>query len=176
MDSVDMNLSKSWEKVEDRGAWRAAAPGVTKSQTWLSDWTITFYTVENFINLSTRLNILCETHTHTHTHTHVNKVFLFINTHINMSVYLTVIMSFLHRVKKPVHTHHYITDKKHFSIYLGSESVVSLETAHFTVQNGPSLPGERFPWLPLHHVSATTVYHASSHKWPYSGPGNIAEK
>ena len=39
-DSVDMNLSKLWEIVEDRGAWRAAEHGVAKSQTWLSDWTI----------------------------------------------------------------------------------------------------------------------------------------
>ena len=32
-DSIDMNLSKLWEIVEDRGAWRAAVHGVIKSQT-----------------------------------------------------------------------------------------------------------------------------------------------
>ena len=32
-----MNLSKFWEMVEDRGVWRAAAHGVVKSQTRLSD-------------------------------------------------------------------------------------------------------------------------------------------
>ena len=32
-DSMDMNLSKLWEIVKDRGAWRAAVYGVTKSQT-----------------------------------------------------------------------------------------------------------------------------------------------
>ena len=32
-DSVDMNLSKLQEIVEDRGAWCAAVHGVTKSQT-----------------------------------------------------------------------------------------------------------------------------------------------
>ena len=32
-DSTDMNLSKLWETVEDRGAWHAAVYGVTKSQT-----------------------------------------------------------------------------------------------------------------------------------------------
>ena len=31
-DSVDMNLSKLWEIVEDRGAWHAAVHGVSKSQ------------------------------------------------------------------------------------------------------------------------------------------------
>ena len=38
-DSMDMNLSKLWEIVEDRGAWHAAVHGVAKSQTQLSDWT-----------------------------------------------------------------------------------------------------------------------------------------
>ena len=38
-DSVDMNLSKLQEVVEDRGAWRAAVHGVTKSWTRHSDWT-----------------------------------------------------------------------------------------------------------------------------------------
>ena len=32
-DSMDMNLSKLWEIVEDRGAWHATIHGVTKSQT-----------------------------------------------------------------------------------------------------------------------------------------------
>ena len=32
-DSVDVNLSKLWETVEDRGAWCAAVYGVIKSWT-----------------------------------------------------------------------------------------------------------------------------------------------
>ena len=41
-DSVDMNLSKVWDILKDREAWRAAVHGgggvgVTKSQTQLSD-------------------------------------------------------------------------------------------------------------------------------------------
>ena len=40
-DSMDMSLSKLWEMVKDREAWRTAVHGVVKSQTWLSDWTIT---------------------------------------------------------------------------------------------------------------------------------------
>ena len=36
-DSMDVSVSKLWEMVKDREAWRAAVHGVTKSQTQLRD-------------------------------------------------------------------------------------------------------------------------------------------
>ena len=36
-DSMDMSLSKLWETVKDRQAWRAAVHGGAKSWTRLSD-------------------------------------------------------------------------------------------------------------------------------------------
>ena len=41
IDLMDMSLSKLQEIVKDRGDWHAGVPGVTKSQTRLSDWKTT---------------------------------------------------------------------------------------------------------------------------------------
>ena len=46
IDTMDMSLSKLWERVEDRGAWHAAVHGVAKSQTRLSNWTTITTTTE----------------------------------------------------------------------------------------------------------------------------------
>ena len=39
INSVDMNLSKLWEIVEERGTWHGGVHWVTKSWPWLRDWT-----------------------------------------------------------------------------------------------------------------------------------------
>ena len=38
---MNMSVSKFWEMLKDREAWCAAAHGVAKSQTWLSDYITT---------------------------------------------------------------------------------------------------------------------------------------
>ena len=40
-----MNLGKLQEMVKDRETWRATVCGVTKSQTWLGEWTITNFCI-----------------------------------------------------------------------------------------------------------------------------------
>ena len=41
INSMDVSLSELWEMVKDTEVWRAAVHGITKSKTWLSDWTPT---------------------------------------------------------------------------------------------------------------------------------------
>ena len=57
--SVDMGLGGLQELVMDREAWRAVVHGVTKSQTWLSDWTeLNLASMGNFyFSRKTTLNI-----------------------------------------------------------------------------------------------------------------------
>ena len=45
IDSMDMNLGKLWKMAKNKEAWHAAVHGVTKSQTWFSNWTTTYINV-----------------------------------------------------------------------------------------------------------------------------------
>ena len=57
-DSMGMSLSKLWELVVNRKAWCAAIHGVTKSWTWLSDWTELNWIIFNLILLH-KILLLC---------------------------------------------------------------------------------------------------------------------
>ena len=50
IDSVDMNFSKFWETVKDRGVWHAAVHEVAESQTRLNDWKTATISYQYFPN------------------------------------------------------------------------------------------------------------------------------
>ena len=54
--SMDMSLRKLQETVKDREAWHAAIHGITKSQTWLSNWTTTEGKSRDFIMIHKTLS------------------------------------------------------------------------------------------------------------------------
>ena len=60
-DTMGMSLSKLWELVVDREAWRAAVHGAAKSQTWLSGWTelnLKYYSQANIQSLILNLKLI----------------------------------------------------------------------------------------------------------------------
>ena len=48
-DSMDMGLGEFWELVTDREGLRAMVHGVTKSRTWLIDWTELIWNINEWI-------------------------------------------------------------------------------------------------------------------------------
>ena len=56
INSMDMNLNKFCEVVKDREAWHAPVHGVTKSWTWLRDWTRTNYHPTIYLSSASRMH------------------------------------------------------------------------------------------------------------------------
>ena len=60
-DSMNMSLSGLWELAMDREAWRTAVHGVTKSETWLSNWTeLNLKYLFYFMHFSSHLKIFVD--------------------------------------------------------------------------------------------------------------------
>ena len=57
IDWIDMSLSRLWELVLDREAWRAAVHEFAKSQTWLSNWTELNWSLLTFVSSLLRKTI-----------------------------------------------------------------------------------------------------------------------
>ena len=57
IESTDMSLSKLWEMVQDREAWRTTVHGVEKSQIWPSNWTTTILALDQSYSVSTGIDI-----------------------------------------------------------------------------------------------------------------------
>ena len=77
-DSVDMSLHKLRKLVVDREAWRAAIHGVTKSWTWVSNWTELNWTLKKHLPISCNLQTL------------VTSILLFVSMILILLLYLFV--------------------------------------------------------------------------------------
>ena len=57
---MDMSMGKLWELLMDREAWRAVIHDITKSRTWLSDWTeLNMRTMPETFHTALSQNHLC---------------------------------------------------------------------------------------------------------------------
>ena len=61
-DSMHMSLGELWELVMDRDEWPAAIHGVTKSQTWLSNWAELKWGIEFFVKATLQMEIMSMHH------------------------------------------------------------------------------------------------------------------
>ena len=57
-DTMDVGLGGLWQLVMDREVWHAAVHGVTKSRTWLSDWTELIEVWKNWSRVSVRISLI----------------------------------------------------------------------------------------------------------------------
>ena len=102
--STDMSLSKLWDIVKDREAWHSTVYGVTKSRTWLSNWTTT---TDADKNRTCILQIICTWSSANNLTSYLgnNKKYKYLQTKVFASVYLNYQGK---RQQKSVHLKHNI--------------------------------------------------------------------
>ena len=102
--AVNMNLGKLQEMVRDREAWHAAIHGVTKSWTWLGNWTATAINIVTcFITYCEHISMRLNIYNNILASWKLNVTFSFISTNCCITLLLTRVLGLPQSIKLTRH-------------------------------------------------------------------------